>query len=97
MTPDAIRGFCEYWYERNACPGCGAALTAVAGESVGHYLPGQEVRDHGPRSRGDTRITAPGELWSGGVLKPTDPRLCRWTADQLAALAHIGSGMVTVR
>ena len=79
--------FARLWYRRGVCPGCGAPLTAVAGTGKRHFLGGQTVARRGGRVRTDA-----GE--PNGRLSASDPLLCNWDADDLAALVHIGSGLV---
>ncbi len=81
--------FAKHWFDRGVCPGCGAPLVKVAGIGTRHYLAGQTVI----RGSNRTRQTQAGESTSNSVPRD-DPRLCPWTADQLAALVHIGSGLV---
>lgn len=75
-------------YERGVCPGCGADLVDVAGQGDRHYQGGQLLWSN------PARVTVAGELAGRGVIS-SDPRLCIWDADQLAALVHIGSGLVS--
>jgi hypothetical protein len=80
--------FASKWYELGVCPGCGAALEGVAGQSPRHYRGRDEV--HGRRG---LRTTYAGEP-SGNYVRAGDPRLCVWSADDLTSLVLIGSGMV---
>ena len=50
---------------------------------------GSDLEDVAGKADGHRRD---GELWYGGST--SNINLCPWTADQLAALVHIGSGMV---
>jgi hypothetical protein len=85
--------YARHWYTKGVCPGCGTSLELVAGRGYIHYKPGQRVK----RASG-IAITEPGETRdSYGSLKPYDNRICNWTGDDLAALVHIGSGMVLIR
>lgn len=91
MTTQERVEFARRWYALGVCPGCGAELVKVAGQGERHYLAGQTVAT---ASQSSPRITTAGELIrSGGNLLSGDLRLCRWSADALAALVHVGSGL----
>lgn len=83
--------FAKEWYARGECPGCGAPLAKVAGRGLGHWLPGQRVTT--PKG---LHVTSLGE-WQEtfGTAGPTDTRRCPWSADDLAMLVHLGSGLVS--
>lgn len=90
MTAAERYRLARYWYQRGECPGCGAPLTRVAGQGRCHYLPGQPIAIGGRSTRESTL----GEVVGNGAINMADPRVCRCTADELAALVHIGSGLV---
>jgi hypothetical protein len=86
------QAFCRWWYAKGVCPGCGAPLPAVAGQGDLHYLPGQAI--HGPV--GTARTTVLGEL-APRSMPAKDRRVCPYDADTLAALVHIGAGLIDLR
>ncbi len=89
MTAAKIE-FAREWYAKGVCPGCGAPLEKVAGQGVGHWLPGQMVR-----TRTGPRTSVLGDSQDGfGKALPGDPRRCPWSADDLTSLVLIGSGVV---
>lgn len=91
MNAKEKQAFCRWWYAKGVCPGCGAPLPDVAGQGDKHYLPGQAM--YVPNG---IRITVLGEPASRSI-SPTDHRVCPYDADTLAALVHIGSGLIDRR
>lgn len=98
-------GFARAAYRSGKCPGCGAPLVVVAGQGDRHLLGGQELSVNGTAKgiKGRTIIrrnptegvivrTVAGDKTT---MNPADPMLCPWSADELAALVHIGSGLVS--
>lgn len=90
-------------YASGCCPGCGAPLVKVAGIGTRHLMAGHEI-NIGSRSKSQGRVvhrrhgvpyvvSRAGDS-TGGQISGDDPRLCPWSADDLAALVHIGSGLV---
>jgi hypothetical protein len=71
--------FATKWYQLGVCPGCGSPLEDVAGKGIRHS-------HHHNNSR----------IYTTGVETGPNPPdyVCHWSADQLTALVHIGSGMV---
>jgi hypothetical protein len=71
--------FARKWYELGVCPGCGSPLEDVAGKGIRHS-----------HNHNHPRIYV-----AGTETGPEPPGyVCPWSADDLAALVHIGSGMV---
>lgn len=104
MTTAEKVAFARTAYELGKCPGCGAPLELVAGIGTKHYMGGQEIHAghydprpvvrflRNPNSGPRVVLTRAGDP-AVGVLG--DSRLCPWSADDLAALVHIGSGLVS--
>jgi hypothetical protein len=98
--------FCEEWYARGVCPGCGAALTKVAGTHLRHFTRDHRVavgsnsdlagRYRVPGTTQNHYYTRAGDVATGGV-GVDDPRVCRYTGDDLTSLVLIGSGTVKAR
>lgn len=87
MTAAQKFAIARQWYEKGECPGCRAPLRVVAGQGLAHIKP------HGRYKSGGSYRIAPAEGYVVGAGAGSMDR-CSWTADQLAALVHMGSGLI---
>lgn len=98
MSAATKRAFAKEWFARGECPGCGAPLAKVAGSAHEfHFLDSQDVNRAGTRlgyrkpGTANTFYTRAGDPASGVKRPRTDPRVCRWTADDLTSLVLIAT------
>lgn len=83
MSAAEKAAFAERWYRAGVCPGCGAALTAVAGLGVGHVRPNVRYgTDHQSFSGPDGAPVSAGNV---------GPNTCAWSPDDLTSLVLIAT------